>query len=827
MKKLFIIIVILLFAVSCKDDVKKTNNNESSSTVISSSVKTYKGDYLYKAYVNNKEGAVLEDASGGKLTEIPFEGEVLITKLLNFETVYVMNKVKVHGQWVEVVYQNGKDILKGKVFDGYLDYKAYQKKTVSQVDTVVVKNEREFFKALTSNRTIIVETKEINLDKGRAIIENSEDEGMFYGVSYADDYTESLLFSNFSNLEIKGKGLVDFITYKDEADVIDFENCNDIYFDNINFYHKEVPSCGGDVLNFSECSNFYFQNSHLDGSGLIAVVGYNSSNLNFVNCDFYNNHSDIVYVLGTSSVNLKRCNIYKNELNDMFSGSYLEDCVKCESKINISDCYIIDNETDCLVENDGIRYWNVKIENSLVTNNNFKDDMINLVSDSNIFLKNTNFIGNVSASNKYFFDKEKNVYPKVYLENVLFEENIDFYDFKRDGIDFLKKERIKNNDIYNQKSDTLLTDFNSYYLNGVHYKERSDKDFKINKETIEFSVNGHLFQGQHKLSFSRYNDFYSFFYSESSPSNYYVGLGNFIDGKLEGEWQMSTNSFKDIVEYKDGMPVEMRREVLVKKNPKETQIIKEGVYVDGKMNGVFQYYFEDGTLQKQLTFKEGVLDYPQEYYFPNGNKRFVRHAKSSEYYHPNGTIIAELIHNEVGEVVLNESNFYDLSESLKEVKQIPLGVLNFYIDGGVSIKFDGVENHTDKVFFVKRNDLIEFAHYDNSIARYKLKNGSFLHESLNLKIGANDYAECYKEEDKKTVYVFDNHHTLLYKAITEYEGEDKRMDLYIYKRENGLKEAFKQYIYKNKKYILHGNVHSYYRGNVYAVRYENGKRIKN
>ncbi|WP_405246889.1 right-handed parallel beta-helix repeat-containing protein [Cellulophaga sp. Asnod2-G02] len=829
---------VFLVTISCKKENKTTQNNNpilvndtiTNRTNKNTLVKKNEGDYLYKAIINSKTGTVLKDTiNETKLGAIPFGAEVLVTKFRDFETMNVMNRVNVYGQWVEVVYQDKNEYVKGRIFDGYLDYKYYTKESNIYTDTVVVKNEQEFFKALRSNRTIIVDAKEINLDKGKEIIESIEDEEGSHLIYYADDFAETLVFSNFLDLEIKGKNLVDFFTEKQEANVIEFKNSSNIYIDNINFYHKNVSSCGGDVLSFSNCDNFYFQNSSFDGSGLTAIHASESESLNFFNCDFYNNHSYIIRSHDTKYINLKRCDIYGNELSEaMFdaSGFDYETYVDCINQINISECYITDNETSSLIESDGKQDNIFNIDNSLITNNNFEDDIINLISNSKVKIKSTDFINNRSISNKYIIDKDEDSDYKeieISLEEVSFKDNIDFYDFNKGNTAFTKKENVIVDNRYNKETDTLLTHFNRTSIAGLNYIERSDKDIKYNKKTNEFSVNGHLLKGLHKLNFSDRNDFYIFLDEKSSSVENYSGYGEIIDGKLEGEWKIECAAYQDIVEYKNGIIQKMRREVIVNYKPKEITVVKKGIYIDGQKNGVFEYFYEDGNLRKKLTFKDNKLDYPREFYFPNGKMRFIRTKNKSIHYHPNGIVIAVITYDEEGKFVINESNYYDSEGNLKEAKETPKNSVKFYIEGGVSIIFKGIEEHKDKVFVSQNYNIAEFLHFNNSIARYKVSNSDFLNKSIDLKVGHSDYAESYRYNNKKLVYIFDKLHNLRYKAVIE---NGTNLNLYVYNDYNYLKKVFKQYIYTNKHFVLNGDVSYYSNGYMsYAKKYENGKVI--
>lgn len=828
-KNFFIILIIFVFTTSCKDDTDTTKKikNSVDEAVEVSIEKIYKGNFLYKAIVNSKLGLNLRDVNGKKITGIPYGEEVLITKFLKFETIRAKNNIKVHGKWVEIVYQTETEYLKGKVFDGYLDYKLNVKESYTYEDTIVVKNEREFFKSLRSNRTIIVNAKEINLDKGEAFLADSEYEDEFYGVSYEEGYDEdykgTLILSDFNNLEIKGKELVHFITKKSDDNVINFENCNNIYIDNINFYHKEAPSCEGDVLGFYKCDNFYFQNSHFDGSGLTAISANESDNLNFLNCDFYNNHNSVIYSDNVGNISLNRCDIYDNEFSYIIYNSFDSDD---ENKINISDCFIDGNELSSFF---GTRNQGgiCTIENSLITNNDFSDDMINQGSMSKINIKHTAFINNTSTSNKYLIERDGSTDAEMILEHVSFKDNIDFYDFNRKGSVFEKKENVIIADVYNQKSDTLLTKFNEFTSNGLDYIKRSDEDFKYEDATNELSINGHLLQGLHKLNFSAYNDFYSFKYNdESSSKDSYIGLGNILKGKLEGEWEIKNHSYTDIVEYSNGEILKTKREIIINRKTKETRVIEKGAYVNNKREGVFTYSYADGTPRKKLTFKEGVLDYPQEYYFPSGQLRFVRTKSKSIHHHPNGTIIAEVVYNNQGKLVVDESKFYDIDGNLKETKAVPENKMTYYINGGASIKFDGVEEHTDKVFTRESFDIIEFTHYNNSIARYKVGYSDLIHKSLDLKVGVSEYAEFYVDavEHKQILYIFGKEHDIVYKAIIE---NKEYLDLDIYDRQYNLKKVFKQYFYNDKKYMLHGDVKYYSKGYMHDARiYEKGKMIR-
>lgn len=821
------ILIIFSCLFSCKKDMKK-NNSDTIRDTIKMNVENpkpivYKGKYLYRASVKSGLGANLKDIKTNiDIVKIPFNSEVLITKFLNFETITVMNKVKVYGKWVEVIYQTDKEVLKGKIFDAYLNYEFNLVSRNIHNDTIVVKNEKDFFKALRSNRTIIVDTEEINLDKGKDYIENAQEEEFDYGISYEGDYDETLILSNFNNLEIRGNNLVKFITKKEDANVITFKDCSNIHIDNINFYHKEVGKCDGDVLKFEKCDNFYFQNSHFDGSGLIAINTDGSTNINFLNCDFYNNHYSVVFSHNTKNITLTRCNIYGNILNHALfdaSGYDYKSYIDCENKVSVSEGYIIDNELSSLIESDGKQESVYHIENSLISSNDFSDDIINIITPAKLNIKGTGFIENVSTSNKYIIDNHGYNGNKILLDSVLFKNNIDFYDFKRDATVFTKNKEVIINNVYNKKSDTLMTEFNRYNVDGTNYIERSDIDFKYNDSSKEFSTNGHLLRGLHKLNFSEHNKFYLFNDKKSYNDISYVGYGEIVNGKLEGVWEISCVYFKDIVEFKDGVLQKMRREIVADKKSKEVVNVKKGEFVNGKKEGLFSYYYEDGAFRKKLTFKSDTLSYPQEYYFPNGQLRFVRTKNKATHYHLNGNIIAEIVYDDQNNFIQSESNYYDFEGNQKESFKIPQGSISFYIDGGVSVKLEAKEKHRDMIFVDQVNNVAEFL--SSNFARYKLPYSDFMNKSLGLKVGSSDHGEVYFNNNKKHLYIFDRYYNLKYKAVTE---NDRDVNVTVYSTYNHLKKTFKQYKIIGKNYVLEGDVEYYSNGRVTnSIKYKNGK----
>ena len=95
-----------------------------------------------------------------------------------------------------------------------------------------------------------------------------------------------------------------------------------------------------------------------------------------------------------------------------------------------------------------------------------------------------------------------------------------------------------------------------------------------------------------------------------------------------------TKKFKDLIQRKDnlwyvkyaripftGAVVEFRG---------DNQLWHRGNYKNGKMHGLWEYYYEDGQLWWKKNYKNGKLDGLWEHYYEDGQLKWKKNYKDGE-----------------------------------------------------------------------------------------------------------------------------------------------------------------------------------------------------
>ena len=91
------------------------------------------------------------------------------------------------------------------------------------------------------------------------------------------------------------------------------------------------------------------------------------------------------------------------------------------------------------------------------------------------------------------------------------------------------------------------------------------------------------------------------------------------------------------------------------------QLEYKGSYKDGELDGLFETYYENGELRSKLSYKNGEWDGPWEYYYENGNlKERVSYKDGEqeglfEYYDKDGKSSSKKTYKD-GELI-SEENF--------------------------------------------------------------------------------------------------------------------------------------------------------------------------
>lgn len=846
------LLTILFFLFSCKNEDKVNISKETSTTNKNPEIKSKytPKTYLKKAKINSQTGLFLRKENNTKgeiLTKLPFNTVVGIISFTDkFETIKGNKKYDHYGKWVQIEYQKENGVfISGYVFDDFLDYQLNIDKQISEVikDTVTVTNEKEFVHALSSNRVILIDANEINLEKlvtekiidSSLIFEDTDNLSFDSEAYYMNSTYTSFFLHGYNNLSIIGKNkMVDIFIDQESGDVLSFDSCNNIFINNINLYHRVTVECGGVVAKFQNCSNFYIQNSHFDGSGSIGANIENSKNLTFSNCEFYNNNRFAVYIGNGTEISFDRCDFHDNSLDySLFQFSTYD--IK-KANISLSNCYIKDNKTYySIIEPDqgsegSNRTLKLDINNCNISNNKVGKHIFNFQTTYNtdVLIANSVIEKNISLKNKTILTNSSYQNFNLTFNKTIISNNIDFYNFiDVDENKFNLEPFIKKN-VYNTASDSTLTKFNTYKKDTLLMCSRNNIDLSYNRETKQLSSKEHLLNGLHRIKLTNTeNNFWSFPFDINTS---FVGEGNLVNGKLEGDWIIKPENGrrnKFHVSYVNGILNGNTKEfVLVKKNNQYNYItIIEGQYKEGKKHGVWKYYFKDGNQQKEIAYEEGKPVSPILYYFPNGKLREQRtdienkNGETTSYY-SNGEIESIITYIDK-KIDISKSSFFDINGKKKkaiEVESDNIKNENGEIENFVDLTSNTYKNKVHIHYSKISNKLLGYVYYQNGIPYSVVKSFSnrntYKYNNLSLKTEKSDlevtyYNNSYDTSKNNVSFIFDNQNNLKYFSFLD---DDNLISSHTYGGPYNLIVKLNQYKVENSKTIQHGisNIYSDY-----------------
>ncbi|HYG50654.1 MAG TPA: right-handed parallel beta-helix repeat-containing protein, partial [Flavobacteriales bacterium] len=239
--------------------------------------------------------------------------------------------------------------------------------------TVYVDNVTDFFKALGSNRTIVLKPGDYHLEKIDTTLENANCNWamvLFDEIYYdekTDDY-KTLLLPGAENLTIKSgsREPVRILTNRKAASVLAFKSCTNVKLEGIIFGH-DVPKsytdpadpfvsfCSGEVLEFMDCNKVEIKSAVLFGCGTRGFLAhrckdlsvekttitecsygafgiFDTENISFKKCAFVKNtYRWLFEIVNCQNLTVKKSGVYKNT-----KAEYNEGVVKMETSENIA-----------------------------------------------------------------------------------------------------------------------------------------------------------------------------------------------------------------------------------------------------------------------------------------------------------------------------------------------------------------------------------------------------------------------------------------------------------------------------------------------------------
>lgn len=229
--------------------------------------------------------------------------------------------------------------------------RAQSMKIVNGEPTYRATNEREFFQALGSDRTVIVAANtQINLTKflndeanftgiiGRAWLSPLEIDDVDVTCAISEDCVDGqqLTLKNFKNLIISGEGNSSIVVEPRYSYVMNFVDCDEITLENLTIGHTEGGFCMGGVIGVTGGRNVMCKDCDLYGCGTYGLVAekttnvslykcvvhdcsyglmqlFNSEGCRFYHCDFCDTGSEILIEGRESDVAFSNCRFYRND----------------------------------------------------------------------------------------------------------------------------------------------------------------------------------------------------------------------------------------------------------------------------------------------------------------------------------------------------------------------------------------------------------------------------------------------------------------------------------------------------------------------------------
>ncbi len=857
---LFLLIVIF----SCKKEIKKALDEKKEKVVhqVKDSLNNVKDKvkdntpFLYEAITNTRSRVSIHkkpSIESEVVLALPYQTKI---KIIAFSDVFDYLEVEFenerygkYGKWVKVFYKRALETYTGYVFDDFLDYQFKQEEEISSKlkDTVTVFNEKEFVDALSSNRVIWIDTETINIEAYQRnldyineylIIDYNQEmpfstETHYYLRSSGEESLHSFGLFGYENLEIRGKNkLVNFIIEDSWNEVLKFDSCKNILIDNINFYHQNFDgnTCSGEVTAFENCSDMRFQNVHFDGTGTVGNSIYKSENFTFLNCEYYRNSISAISVTDSKEISIIRADIHDNDdVYDVFS-------IYDSSDITIAECLIKNNTiNDNVFEIRGSPSANIKLENSAIDQNVMENNIIKISKSNtiNFLLDNSVITNNISKENDYMIAIKETNLPKLQFNKSVVENNTDFYKLVNDSIGVSAKNNFEKDNIFNQASDSVLTKFNS---NGG-YITREFKDVVYDSITKELKFKTHLLKGKHRLLTASKEEFFLGF--PINVNTKYVCRGNVIDGKLDGLWMLESSYYSSFkhnyqVSFKEGV---LHGEMLF--NLGKNKLAIRGNYINGKKEGIWEYYSDEGILQKKITYADSVAAGFSEYYYRNGALReqrtdvFNTNGVTTCYY-PSGEIESKITY-ENGRIDIKNSTFFD--EKGKKKKAIERELL--YIKNKEGKYVSNIDEMSSKyknkvhVIYTKDNkELIGYQYYLNgkkhgvsklAIDQNKIKTDSYITWGKGDKLDVG-YYENEKIKLGKSWFYYDLDNNLIFASnkIDENHIIESRYNAQL----NCLIE-YKEFKKFDEKFKFHGVYRKYtdYGKIIKEEQYKEGEKL--
>lgn len=205
-------------------------------------------------------------------------------------------------------------------------------------DSITVENTEELLNAIAPNRTL-------QLSRGAFMLSDIDAAWRSPYARFEEVYDGyELVISNVENLKLVGvdNTLSRIVTRPRYADVLKFENCRNIEFDNLELAHTgDAGFCRGSVFGFVDCEDVRIGRCVMIGSGTHGIEANGLKQLRCNDSIIRDCTYGILCLLEASDVEFEASQFFGNQ---GFSMINLSDC----QRVRFSDCQMYDNRVDLI-----------------------------------------------------------------------------------------------------------------------------------------------------------------------------------------------------------------------------------------------------------------------------------------------------------------------------------------------------------------------------------------------------------------------------------------------------------------------------------------------
>lgn len=212
----------------------------------------------------------------------------------------------------------------------------------------VVRNVDELLEAIDSNAAIILEPGTYDLTTAKTYgMANVSDR--YHWEDRIDGY--QLVIDKVENLTITGRDMerCQIVTAPRYAAVLSFDGAANVTLSSFTAGHSEGPgNCVGPVVQVNNCQAMTVRDCVLYGCGTRGLDGYDSANVEVLNCDIKECSLGGVYFMSCDNIQVRECRIYDCGHSEDFQAYDLFSFLQCRNAL-VQNCQVRSNRADRLM----------------------------------------------------------------------------------------------------------------------------------------------------------------------------------------------------------------------------------------------------------------------------------------------------------------------------------------------------------------------------------------------------------------------------------------------------------------------------------------------